>query len=63
MSKVIKHLIKRKKKKAEPVGDVWKFESADQDFASDDLGRIVDKAIKGNTSSRKYLRKLWDNES
>ena len=63
MTKVIKNLIKRKRKKAEPIGDVWNFNNSDQDFASDDLSRIVEKAIKGNTGYRKYLRKLWDNES
>lgn len=63
MVKVIKNLIKHKRKKAEPIGDVWNLNNSDQDFASDDLGRIVEHAIKGNASARKYLRKLWDNES
>ena len=41
--------------------DVWKLETADQDFASDDLNHIIDTAMTfhGN-SARAYCRHLWN---
>tara|TARA_Y100000296_G_C5033448_1_gene186052 strand:+ start:113 stop:367 length:255 start_codon:yes stop_codon:yes gene_type:complete len=48
----------------EQLTDVWKLESEDQDWASEDLNHIIDKALKfEGVSERAYLRKLWDGES
>ena len=51
-------------------GDVWKFETGDQDWASDDMNVLLQQArneIPTSFGQRmkliKYLRSLWDNES
>jgi len=54
-------------------GDVWKFETGDQDWASDDLNNLFSNATnqtKGSLNTFgnrmkiiKYLRTLWDGES
>jgi hypothetical protein len=50
-------------------GDVWKFETGDQDWASDDLSIIlqqINNTIPTPFGQRmkliKYVRSLWDNE-
>lgn len=48
----------------EALTSVWKLETPDEDFASDDLNFIIDKAFKfSGVSERAYLRRLWDGES
>jgi hypothetical protein len=48
----------------EPMGDVWKLEGLDDDYAWEDLQGIIDKAVTFHgVHERSYLRKLWDNES
>jgi hypothetical protein len=46
------------------MGDVWTLESSEEEFASDDLNTVIDKAMKfEGVSERTYLRRLWDGES
>ena len=48
---------------SEQMTDVWTLESQDEEFASDDLSCIVDRAFKfSGVSERAYLRCLWDGE-
>lgn len=47
----------------EEVGDVWTLESEDEDFASNMLSGIVDKAMEGDVEHQKFLSALWDGES
>ena len=43
---------------------IWKLETPDEDFASDDLNMIIDEAMRfRGVSERTYLRRLWDGES
>jgi len=56
-------------------GDVWKFETGDQDWAAEDLNFIIacalnEDGLQGKAftfgermKAIKYLRTLWDNES
>ena len=46
------------------TSDVWKLETPIEEYASEDLSLIIDRAFKfRGTSERAYLRKLWDGES
>jgi len=47
----------------EPMTDVWKLESNDEEFASDMLSQIANEAMKGDVSQQQYLSNLWDGES
>lgn len=51
-------------KNMETLTDVWTLETENEEFVSDDLNRIIDRAMEfRGTSARAYLRKLWDGES
>lgn len=43
-------------------GDVWQLESKDEEFASQMLSQIVDKALEGDETQQKFLSELWDGE-
>jgi hypothetical protein len=59
----------------EPISDVWKLETNDEDWASDNLNCIIacaldEDGLQGKAftfgdrmNAIKYLRKLWDGES
>ena len=48
----------------EPMGDVWKFETGDQDIAAEELNIIIGAAIdRHSTSARNYLKRLWRGDS
>ena len=45
---------------AEEIGDVWKFESPDEEEAADYLGDISQKALEGDEKAQKFLEKIFD---
>ena len=54
---------KHKSAKDEPLGDVWNFESEDEELAIEELQNIVDEAINGDTDQQNFLCELWHGEN
>jgi len=59
---IVKSNIKHKNIHAQ-MNDVLKLESEDEDYASDMLSQIVNKAIQGDVKQQQFLSDLWDGEN
>ena len=44
------------------VGDVWNFETDDEDLFSQDLQQLVDLALAGDVTFQQNLSEIWDGE-
>lgn len=51
---------KHKQEKKIQMGDVWKFESPDEDNVSDELNDVCNEARNGNIEAQQFLSDLWD---